>query len=104
MSKRHKKRQKSPVDVWWNSFVAEAELDFHHFGQLTDFDIEKILFEFLEDSYVSSKSNLLVITGKGPVVRPLVQKLLKQNKFVKNFNVAGYFNGQDGAFEVELRA
>lgn len=45
---------------------------------------------------------VLVITGKGKVVKPSVFKLLKQSKKVKEFKTAGYFNGQEGAFEVIL--
>ena len=84
-------------------FIAEAELDYHEFGQLTPFDIEKILTEFLEDCYIAKYNRVTIITGKGNVVRPLVRKLLKENKFVENFKPAGYFNGQGGAFEVELK-
>jgi len=69
---------------------------------LYPFDIEKILQEFIEDSYVEGHRNLLVITGKGRVVKPTVERKLKGIKYIKNFKIAGYFNGQDGAFEVEL--
>ncbi|MCA9381074.1 Smr/MutS family protein [Candidatus Dojkabacteria bacterium] len=82
--------------------VFDAELDFHQFGIIDTADIEKILFEFIEDSHYYDKKNLLVITGKGKVVKPLVKKLLGQNPYVKKFKQAGYFNGQEGAFEIEL--
>jgi len=95
-----------------NEFIAEGELDFHnthlpksyggHGGVLLPYDIEKLLNEFLEDCHVAGYENVLVIVGKGKVVKPLVQKLLKQHKFVKTFKQAGYFNGQDGAYEVAL--
>ena len=85
-----------------NMQVFDAELDFHEFGIIDHADIEKILFEFIEDSHYYDKKNLLVITGKGNVVRPLVKKLLAQNPLVKKFKQAGYFSGQEGAFEVEL--
>lgn len=84
-------------------FIPQDQIDFHNFGEMTPFDIEKYLSEFLEDCYVAKYHQVLVITGKGSVVRPLVQKLLKQNKYVANFKPAGYFNGQGGAFEVELK-
>lgn len=84
-------------------FFADAELDYHVFGPMLPYDIEKILNEFIEDSVISSHKNLLVITGKGAVVRPLVQRLLKQHKQVESFKSAGYFNGQRGAFEVVLK-
>lgn len=84
-------------------FVPEAELDFHQFNQLTHYDIEKILSEFLEESYVNKVGRVIVITGKGKVVRPLVNKLLAKSKFVKKYKQAGYFNGQSGAFEVTIK-
>lgn len=87
-----------------NDFIAQAELDFHEFGELTTYDIEKYLNEFLEDCYISKLQRVLIITGKGKVVRPLVMKLLKINKYVSTFKTAGYFNGQSGALEVEIKS
>lgn len=84
-------------------FSPQAEFDFHDLGPLTSFDIEKYLDTFLEDSYNAKFTQVLVITGKGAVVRPLVYKLLKHHNLVKEFRPAGYFNGQGGAFEVEIR-
>jgi len=83
-------------------FYAQAELDYHELGLLTAYDIEKILSEFLEDSYIQGLKNVLVITGKGQTVKPLVSKLLPKNKYVESFKIAGYFNGQEGAIEVTL--
>ena len=89
-------------------FLPQAELDFHELGVLTAYDIEKYLNEFLEDCYIAKLKNVLVITGKGNVVRPAVLKLLselqKKNKFVESFKTAGYFNGQSGAVEVVLKS
>lgn len=84
-------------------FEADAEYDFHQFEELLPFDVEKHLTEFIEDSFVAGHKNLLIITGKGSMVRPTVRKLLPSNKHVKEFRHAGYFNGQDGAFEVILK-
>lgn len=84
-------------------FIPDAEIDFHNFGELLPFDVERILNEFIEDSYVSNHKTLLVITGKGKMVRPEVQKLLNRNQHVEKFKQAGYFNGQSGAFEVWLK-
>lgn len=83
-------------------FVPDAQLDFHGMGVLTAYDIEKLLHEFIEDCYIVNKRQLLVITGKGSVVRPLVERLLKNHKHVARFQHAGYFSGQTGAFEVVL--
>lgn len=85
------------------NFIADSELDFHGRGLLNEFDIERILNEFIENEYTAGKNYLLVITGKGKVVRPLVKKLLAHNKYVTSFKQAGYFNGQEGAFEVTLK-
>lgn len=80
----------------------EAQIDFHEFGLLNHYDVEKILYEFIEDSHVAGYENVLIITGKGQFVRPLVQKLLKSNQLVKSFKSASYYHGGSGAFEVEL--
>lgn len=69
---------------------------------LYPYDIEKILNEFLEDSYVAGYKRVIVVTGKGRVVKPIVERLLKEIRLVANYKIAGYFNGQEGAFEVEL--
>lgn len=83
-------------------FLAQSEFDFHDFEILNAYDIEKLLSDYLEDCYALGYKQVLVITGKGKVVRPAVNRLLKQHKLVLKHNLAGYFNGQDGAFEVQL--
>lgn len=84
-------------------FDYDDKLDFHTFGILRRFEINLHLEHFIEDSYARSYKNLLIITGKGQVVRPIVEKNLKLNKLIFTYRVGGYFNGQDGAFEVELK-
>lgn len=81
----------------------EDKLDFHDFGILDAFEIESILNEFIEDAYHSGFRKVLVVTGKGAVIRPMAPKLLKKNQYVENFTQAGYFTGQSGAFEVTLK-
>jgi DNA-nicking Smr family endonuclease len=100
-----KKRKEKNFDYErsFDQFIPDSELDFHEFGILTEYEIEVILNNYIEDSYLLNLKNLLIITGKGKVVRPLVNKLLKINKYVESFNKAGYFNGQDGAIEVVLK-
>ncbi len=85
-----------------NYFQADDQIDFHDFGQLNPFEIENTLNIFLEDNQIKGNKYLLVITGKGQVVKPIVFKILRDHKFVKRYKVAGYFTGQGGAFEVEL--
>lgn len=99
---KRKKKRKIQSNNPLNYFIPDAQLDFHDYDLLYPYDIEKILLEFIEDNYVDGNRNLLVITGKGRVVKPIVYRKLKDIKFVKNWRIAGYFNGQDGAFEVEL--
>lgn len=103
-SKKKKKPQMLSSSYELANISFQDRLDYHELGELTSFDIEKYLFDFLEDSYNSGFTKVLVITGKGQVVRPLVQKLLKQNKFVEEFKQAGYFTGQEGAFEVYIKS
>lgn len=86
-----------------NNFFPQSQFDFHNLGPLTNYDIESLLDTFLEDSYNEKKTHVLIITGKGLVVRPLVHRLLKNHALVENFTPAGYFNGQEGAFEVKLK-
>lgn len=106
--KRNKtiKEISNPIDPF--KFFAQAELDFHNLGVLTSYDIEKHLSEFLEDCFIAKMKEVLVITGKGNVVRPAVLKLLsglsKKNQWVESFKTAGYFNGQSGAIEVTLKS
>ncbi len=108
--KKKPKKNSNPPSFFNNDllrFTPEAILDFHTFGLLTSFEIEKYLKEFLEDSYIQKLQNVLVITGKGEVVRPAVLKLLdefvKEGKFIESFKTAGYFTGQSGAFEIILK-
>ena len=84
-------------------FIPDQVLDFHEIELLDNYNIEKILVEFIEDNYLAENEKLLVITGKGKVVKPQVLLLLKQNKFIKSYNFAGYYNGQDGAIEIILK-
>ncbi len=87
-------------------FKPEAQLDFHPLGLLTVEEIKFYLDNFLEEQKALGHVKLLIITGNGRVVRPVVAKLLersvKRKKLVKEFRTAGYFNGQEGAFEVVL--
>ena len=99
---KEKSNANSGINSVLNDFYPEASLDYHEFGMLDHFEIEKLLNDFLEDCYINKLHNVLVITGKGQVVRPLVGRLLKNHKLVKSFKTAGYFNGQNGAYEVSL--
>lgn len=87
------------------AFIVEPEavLDYHTYGIIDDYSIEKILREFLEDSYFIKCKFVEVITGKGKVVRPLVQKLLSKNKLVESFKPSGEYSTNQGSFEIVLK-
>ncbi len=95
------KKHKNSLN-FYNDFIPQASLDYHNLGILNSYEIEKILMDFFLDCEFMGYKRVLVITGKGKVVKPSVFKLLKQSKKVKEFKTAGYFNGQEGAFEVIL--
>jgi DNA-nicking Smr family endonuclease len=90
-------------------FKHEAKFDFHdlELKGITDYEVETHLFHFLEDSYHKGLQNVLVVTGKGSVIKPMVLKLLKTSSQIKNlvkrYKLAGYFNGQGGALEIVLK-
>lgn len=86
-----------------NDFFPEATFDYHTAGVLSPYEIERYFDEFLLDCDVLGYRRVLIITGKGQVVKPLVSRLLKLSKKVESYKIAGYFNGQDGAFEVILK-
>lgn len=84
--------------------VIDDQIDFHDLGILSRDEIRHFTLDFLERSKASKFEKVRIITGKGSVVRPEVQKVLKNSKLVKKFKFAGYFSGQDGAIEVELKS
>lgn len=98
----HKNKYKKEENIV--QFISQAELDFHIVDHFDEFEIEKMLNEFLEDCHIQRLQNVIIIVGKGFVIRPYVKKLLGQNKFVEEFKQASYFNGQSGAFEVNLKS
>ncbi|GAB4284597.1 MAG: hypothetical protein Kow0081_1860 [Candidatus Dojkabacteria bacterium] len=101
-----KKRERAKIppkqNPLFNDFIPDAELDFHNFGIIDHFQVEMILNNFIEDSYIANHKRIVVITGNGKVVKPLTKKLLRKNSYVKEFKEANYFNGKSGAFEVKL--
>ncbi len=101
MSKKYEKDSKTSFIT--NQFIPQNELDFHIYPKLDHVEVEKLLNEFLEDNQLIGNKFLLVITGKGKLVRPTVRKILGKHPLVESFKVAGYFNGQDGAFEIIVK-
>ncbi|MFQ5492758.1 MAG: Smr/MutS family protein [Candidatus Dojkabacteria bacterium] len=90
-------------------FVAEATLDLHDKGRLTNADIEIILGNFLTEQHADDRDTVLVITGKGlhspsgPILKPLVAKYLSKHPLVEDFKVGSVENGGQGAYEVWIR-
>lgn len=85
-----------------NNFIPEATFDYHNLGILNSYEIEKYFNEFIQDCEFLGYKRILIITGKGQVIRPQIAKLLKQGRKIKEYKLAGYFNGQEGAYEVTL--
>lgn len=80
----------------------DAKLDYHDRGVLDPYTIEKLLEDFILDSYLAKCNKLLVITGRGRVVRPLVLRILKHHKTVKNFEPLENVNLYGGSFVVYI--
>lgn len=85
------------------NFIAQAKFDFHDLDNIDPYEIELCLYRFIQKNYNHNLKKLLVITGKGKVVKPIVRMLLKNHELVIKFSEAGYYNGQGGAFEVILK-
>jgi DNA-nicking Smr family endonuclease len=83
-------------------FRSTASFDFHNRGPLSKDIIEDLCASFLQECHANNDRFVIIITGKGEKVRPLVSRYLARSKRVKTFRTAGYYNGQEGAFEVEL--
>ncbi len=100
-----KYRKSKQVDIKQDDdfFFSQAELDYHVNESLNIYEIEKMLNEFLEDCFISQYNQIVVITGTGKVVKPMVYRLLKRNEFVKSFKIASQKNGGQGAYEVILK-
>jgi len=101
-------QQQYKMKVRSTFFIPQATLNFHAYGPISKYDIKRELELFIEDSYLAGLREVLIITGQGynspngPIVRPLVSKLLKQNKMVASYSIADSSNGGEGALEVIL--
>jgi len=93
------------------SHLAEPQvtLDFHKAGILTSKEINDLTKRFLELCSKKGIKKVLIITGKGlhsqngvAVIKPLVEKILSNNEYVKTFSWAAINRGGAGAFEVNL--
>jgi DNA-nicking Smr family endonuclease len=102
------KKRKFKVNKYENFSSPKEQLDFHGLGILTPNDIEKLLNDFIAKAKKNNSEKILIITGKGlhsqdgPVVRPLVQRLLQKHGDVRSFSQARVDRGGSGAIEVVL--
>jgi DNA-nicking Smr family endonuclease len=90
-------------NILFNDFIPDATLDFHGRDSYSAHEIEVDLEKFILEAVAYEYKHLVIVTGKGEKIRPQVEKLLCKTKAVKTFRTASYYNGQSGAFEVELR-
>lgn len=86
-----------------NIFVPDQILDYHGLGILDQYDVEKLLNDFISEAFSINCNRVLVITGKGNLIRKLLPNLLKNIDTVKSFNKASSKNGGEGAYEIYLK-
>lgn len=107
MKKKKKVKQKNytleDLRTLFEDFHPQATFDYHEKGILNTHSVELLYEKFIQESIEENYKRILIITGKGDLVRPKVRLLLSRDKRVEKFSKAGYFQGQDGAFEVYLR-
>ncbi len=100
-----KKKQKYTIkelQLIFEPFRPQSELDYHDYGILTNEDIMRIYNEYISDCIKANYKKVRIITGKGKVVRPKVNKLLSRDKRVEKSEYSGYFSGGSGSFDVIL--
>lgn len=100
---KQKKYTLDDLRTLYEDFHPEATFDYHDKGILNSHTVELLYDQFVQESITDNFKRVLIITGKGDLVRPKVRLLLSRDKRVEKFSKAGYFQGQDGAFEVYLR-
>lgn len=86
-----------------SGFQPEAILDYHGFGVLDPYEVEEILNNFMYKAYEMKLVKVLVITGKGRLIKQSVPGILKKVNFVKSFQIASSANGGEGALEILLK-
>lgn len=88
--------------------IPQEIFDLHDLGKMNIDQIEVEVENFLKYKRMEGISKVLIITGKGlnspkgPVLKPLVEKVLKRSKDVRTFHLASPERGGSGAFEVYL--
>lgn len=63
-------------------------------------DVEK----YIDDAYIAGLKEVTIIHGRGKgILREGIGEILRKNKHVDSFNIAGFHNGGTGATEVKLK-
>jgi len=87
---------------------AEVELDFHNRGPMIHQQILDLADEFIKESLNDGYSLISIITGvgihskNGPVIKPLIEDLLRSHPLVKDFKEGKFTQGGQGVFKVRL--
>lgn len=103
MANKYKQFSKA-TDFKDELFIPQAQFDFHEFSELLPYQIDQYYEEFINDCVRAKLKRVLIITGKGRVVRPHVERLLKKDDRIERYKSAGYYTGQEGAFEGWLKS
>lgn len=87
---------------------AQAQLDFHDRGPMTHQQIVDLADDFISNSSADGLKTIAIITGvgihskKGPVIKPLIEDLLRSHTLVKNFQEGKFAQGGQGSFVIKL--
>jgi len=87
---------------------AQAELDFHDRGPMTHQKIIDLADDFIKESLEDGHSRIAIITGtgvhskNGPVIKPLIEDLLRSHPLVKSFEEGKFAQGGQGMFNIKL--
>ena len=101
--KKNKKYTLTELQTLYGDFKPEALLDFHDYDILNESYILEIYDQFIKESIEASQTKVLIITGKGEVIKPLINKTLARDNRVDTYNHAGMYQGGKGAFEIFLK-
>lgn len=109
MGNRKKDKKSKPgynldeLRLLYEDFIPEAVLDYHEYDILNEPAVEQIYNSFVDESIIYGQKKLLIVTGKGELVRPHIARIAARDKRIASYQRAGYFNGQSGAFEITLK-
>jgi len=87
---------------------AQAQLDFHNRGPMTHQQIIDLADDFIRDSSADGCRTIDIITGlgihskNGPVIKPLVEDLLRSHPLVESFQEGKFAQGGQGVFKIKL--